>query len=129
MLPPPSTEPIDSDPPYAAYLPGIRARYRAEQAEREAMRLRARADAEAAAGVLRQRFGATRVILFGSVARPGGFFEQSDIDLAVSGIPVSTFFRAWAEAARVASVEVDVVDLAECSPTLRTVIDEEGIEL
>ncbi|MFN0145713.1 MAG: nucleotidyltransferase family protein [Dehalococcoidia bacterium] len=66
-----------------------RAAYRRRLAEAEERRarleLRARALASEAAGVLRERFGATRVLLYGSLAR-GQFLVGSDIDLVAWGI-------------------------------------------
>lgn len=66
-----------------------RAAYRRRLAEAEERRarleLRARALASEAAGVLRERFGATHVLLYGSLAR-GQFLVGSDIDLVAWGI-------------------------------------------
>ena len=47
------------------------------------------------ATVLRQRFGARRVIPFGSVVEHGTWHPGSDLDLAVEGIAPEQFFRAW----------------------------------
>ena len=50
--------------------------------------------AREAAEILRNEFGAKKVILFGSLAQRGRFTLWSDIDLAVQGIPPSRFFEA-----------------------------------
>ena len=47
------------------------------------------------AGEMGQKFGAKKVILFGSLAR-GDCGPIFDIDLAVQGMPASRFFRAVA---------------------------------
>lgn len=114
---------------YAEYIPHIRARWKREQSEWEARRARAWQDARAAAEILYTRFGATQVFAFGSLTRAGMYDERSDIDLAVSGIPASRFFRASAEAAAVCQFELDLIDLTDCSPTLRDEILQTGVRL
>lgn len=80
-------------------------------------------------GELKKQFGAKRVVLFGSLSR-GDFSSCSDIDLAVWGIPADNYFRAVAFACGISDVwKVDVVDVQDCSDTLREVILEEGTEL
>jgi len=89
----------------------------------------ARSVAVGIAEKLRQRFGAKRVVLFGSLARDE-FDRWSDIDLAAWGIPASDFYRAVAFATGYSSTwRVDLVDVEDCSPTLRTAIEQEGVEL
>ncbi|MFZ5911653.1 MAG: nucleotidyltransferase family protein [Chloroflexota bacterium] len=51
-----------------------------------ARRRRALTVARKAAKLLKEKFGAKKVILFGSLARRGGFTRFSDIDLAVRGV-------------------------------------------
>lgn len=46
---------------------------------------------------LRTRFGAERVIIFGSVTGDTPWHGRSDIDLAVEGLPPELFWRAWAD--------------------------------
>nr|WP_290668423.1 nucleotidyltransferase domain-containing protein [Ardenticatena sp.] len=103
------------------------ARARALAARRE----RAWAEARKAARLLKEEFGATRVVLFGSLAREGGRFfdERSDIDLAVWGIAPRRFFVAWAAVEALGETPFDLVDGALASPTLRAVIESEGVEL
>ena len=60
-------------------------------------------------------FGATDVYLFGSIAK-GTFREDSDIDLAVSGIPPEKFFEAMGQAEDILNREIDLVDLDEKNP-------------
>lgn len=54
-----------------------------EQAEQEA---------QALANILYTRYSATNVYLFGSLLEEGRFNENSDIDLAVEGLPGSSCF-------------------------------------
>lgn len=63
----------------------------------------------AAAQRLRQR-GATAVYVFGSVLT-GHIRPDSDVDLAVEGLPPSVFFRAMSEASRIIGRPVDILDL------------------
>ncbi len=76
-----------------------------------------------------KRFGAKRVVLFGSLAR-GDFSSWSDIDLAVWGIPAAKFFKAVSFASGISGMwKVDLVDTQDCSRSLREIILEEGTEL
>jgi predicted nucleotidyltransferase len=59
--------------------------------------------------------GAREVYLFGSAAR-GRMREDSDIDLAVSGLPPAKFFRAHADTERALGRPLDLVDLDEITP-------------
>lgn len=112
---------------YADYLPHIRRRWLAQQEAWEQRRQEAWDAAREVAAILRLRFGAEEVIAFGSLAHGGRFSERSDVDLAVSGIRPGSFFRAWAVAGASCPFELDLVDLADCSPTLRKLIEEEGV--
>ena len=85
--------------------------------------------AESIARELVKRFGARRVVLFGSVAR-GDIHKRSDIDLAVWGIPPKDFYRAVAFASgHSRKWKVDVVDAEDCREFVRRSILEEGVEL
>ena len=76
-----------------------------------------------------ERFGAKKVMLFGSLAR-GGYSRWSDIDLAVWGIPPDVFFKAVSFATGFSKIwKVDLVDGEDCSKGLQDVILKEGIEL
>jgi predicted nucleotidyltransferase len=68
-----------------------KAETRVEVAKR---RRRAMNTARKAAKMLKEKFGAKEVILFGSLARRGCFTLYSDIDLAVRGIPSDKFYAA-----------------------------------
>lgn len=70
-----------------------------------------------AAGALRAA-GASEVYVFGSAAQ-GTAHEDSDIDLAVSGLPPRQFFPALAEAQGQVDRPLDLVDLDEPTPFVR----------
>lgn len=85
--------------------------------------------ASAIAKELKSRFGASRVTLFGSLAR-GDFHRWSDIDLAVWGISPADYYRAVAFASGFSDLfKVDLVDVEDCSESLRQHIQREGVEL
>ena len=68
------------------------------------------------------RYGAARVLLFGSSARATG--EGRDIDLAVEGIPPARFFEFYGELMLKLSKPVDVIDLGSDSAFTRMVAAE-----
>jgi predicted nucleotidyltransferase len=79
------------------------------------------------ATVLRHRFGARRVIPFGSVVEGGTWHAGSDLDLAVEGIAPEQFFRAWAAIRQLLppGLEVDLVDLEHAGEAIRARILQE----
>lgn len=86
--------------------------------------------ARTAARMLCERFGATRVVAFGSLAHRDWFSSWSDIDLAAWGIPSDQFYRAVAAVTGVSfDFEVDLVDPEDCRPAVRQFIEYEGIDL
>ena len=86
--------------------------------------------ARAAAQLLRERFGATRVVIFGSLAHRRWFCPSSDIDLVAWGIPSDQYYRAVAVVTGLsADFKVDLVDPDSCRASLRRVIAQEGIEI
>lgn len=113
---------------YAPYVDAWRKRLAAEREAAEARRHRALEEARHAARLLVQRYGVSRVVLFGSLAWRR-FGPSSDIDLAVEGLPPRQFFRADAELAREIPLPVDLKLLSECPPLLRRRIEEEGVSL
>jgi predicted nucleotidyltransferase len=123
------TKDVPPEEEFAAYLPHIRRRWRARQEAGERRREEAWEAARQVAVLLRDRFSAQRVVAFGSLVHPGFFSERSDVDLAISGIPPGAFFKAWAAAGAGCPFELDLVDLRDCSPALRRLIEEEGVEL
>jgi len=84
----------------------------------------------AVAHLLRERFGARQVIAFGSIVHRAWFTPWSDIDIAVWGIPAHQFYQAVAAVTGISpDFEVDLVDVEDCSISLRRIIKSEGIEL
>ncbi len=84
--------------------------------------------ARQASDLLRRRFGATRVVAFGSLGCRDCFTPWSDIDLAAWGIASDAFYRAVADVTGISSeFKVDLVAVEDCQPALRQVIEEEGV--
>ncbi|MGC8960585.1 MAG: nucleotidyltransferase family protein [Chloroflexia bacterium] len=96
------------------------------RSEQEALLRRVRR----AAALLRSRFGAQRVVLFGSLAHAAWYSPESDIDLAVEGIAGADFWQAWVEVEEmIGDRQIDLIDLATASESLRQAIARHGIEL
>jgi predicted nucleotidyltransferase len=86
--------------------------------------------ARAAAEALRDQFGATRVVVFGSLARREWFTPWSDIDLAAWGISPDAFYRAVAVVTGISpEFKLDLVAPEDCQPSLRHIIEQEGVAL
>ena len=86
--------------------------------------------AQKAARLLRQKFGATRVVAFGSLAHRKWFGQWSDIDLAAWGISAYKFYRAVAVVTGLSpEFKIDLLDPESCRPSLREKIEREGVEL
>jgi predicted nucleotidyltransferase len=101
-----------------------RAETRVEVARR---RRRAMTVARKAAKLLKEKFGAKEVILFGSLARRGSFTLYSDIDLAESGIEPSKFYAAGVAIERISmEFKIDLVDPKDCSPAMIAEIEKDG---
>ena len=62
--------------------------------------------------------GAKEVYVFGSASK-GRMRPNSDIDIAVSGLPPEVFFRAMAKASRALGRPIDLIDLDEDNPFTR----------
>ncbi len=62
--------------------------------------------------------GAREVYVFGSCTT-GTMRDDSDVDLAVSGLPARLFFKAMSQATAVLGREMDLIDLDEAGPFTR----------
>jgi predicted nucleotidyltransferase len=69
----------------------------------------------AAAADLLRRMGAKRVFIFGSAVK-GRLRPDSDVDLAVEGLPPSVYFAAVSKATDILNRPVDLVDLDDRTP-------------
>mgnify|MGYP000856253333 FL=1 len=106
---------------------------KAEWFDSQSLRLRkqqALRIAKQASRILRNQFGARKVVLFGSVTRKDDFGPWSDIDLAAWDIPPDRFFIAIAAVTGLSGdFKIDLVDPLSCKPLLRECIEQEGVEI
>ena len=118
---------------WKSYLEGARRRLvvpdltDAEKREREQLLGRVRKAAEA----LKNKFGARRVLLFGSLAQPFWFKQDSDVDLAVEGLKSGKdFWEAWHVVEEIlADRLVDLIEIETAGECLRHAIQRYGSEL
>ncbi len=114
----------------AVYRAAARRRQERERQELAQLQERAWQAARRAARLLKEQFGATRVVVFGSLVRRDCFTRWSDVDIAAWGIPPEDTFRAIGAVMDIdAEVEVNLVDVGACRPLLLSVIEQEGVEL
>lgn len=86
--------------------------------DRELRRTRLRQAAATAAQLLRQEFGATRVLLFGSLLH-SSLHEALDLDLACEGIASARVAEAQDRLSALIGEPVDLVALEEAEGGLR----------
>ena len=86
--------------------------------------------AKKAAKVLREQYHAKRVAVFGSLLHESCFTEWSDVDIAAWGIPPEKTFRAIGTILDLdPSIEINLVDVNTCTPTLLRAIEQEAVDL
>jgi predicted nucleotidyltransferase len=114
----------------AVYRATARRRRQQEQTELDYRREQAWAAARQAVRLLKTRFKATRVVVFGSLARGSGFTRWSDVDIAAWGIAREDTFRAIGAVLDMdTEITVNLVDVNTCRPSLLEVIEQDGIDL
>jgi predicted nucleotidyltransferase len=110
-----------------SYRVAARRRHEAEQralARREQLAWEL---ARRAATLLRDEFRADRVVVFGSIIHPGCFTAWSDVDVAAWGLDSRDTLRAMEAVSDLSQeIPVNLVDVAACSASLRSVIEQEG---
>lgn len=112
------------------YRPYVAHRQR-QQAEMRS-RLKARHQlgiqiAQKLAATLKAEFGATKVVLFGSMLTARSVNLRSDIDLAVWDLPIKDYFCALSRlASQAEKFDVDLVRIKEAPDSLRDYILKEG---
>jgi predicted nucleotidyltransferase len=75
-----------------------------------------------AAAKLLRGMGATQVFVFGSATK-NGLRPDSDIDMAVTGLPPVVYFSAISKASDIFGRPVDLVDLDDPTPLVRHLVD------
>jgi predicted nucleotidyltransferase len=83
-----------------------------------------------AATLLKEQFGASRVVVCGSLLQQDGFTHWSDVDLAAWGLRPEDTFRAMGAVADLDDdMAVSLVDMGACRPSLLAAIERGGREL
>jgi len=88
--------------------------------------------ARTAADLLRMEYGATRVVVFGSLAWKTLFTPWSDIDLAAWGIKPEAYYSAAGAAMDMGleeGIKIDLVDAENCSKEFYGSIDKSGVDV
>jgi len=112
------------------YRASARKRWQDEAHELDRRHTEAKRVARMAANLLRERFGATRVVLFGSLAHGLWYSETSDIDLACEGLASEAYLLAVARLQDISDeFKFDVVPLESCRADLREAILKEEVQL
>jgi uncharacterized protein len=114
-----------------SYILTARAKEQANNKALEHRRSQAMVVAQDAAELLRSEFGATRIVLFGSVLSDPGdrsFHLDSDIDLAVWGIGDLLYFKAVGKLQGLSEFAIDLVE-PEDAPAYVLEAIAKGLEL
>jgi predicted nucleotidyltransferase len=114
----------------AAYRAGAERRQLRQAREAAARRERAWEVAREAARVLREEFGARRVVAFGSLARAAGFHARSDVDLAAWGIGEDVYYRAVSRLLGLdPDISVDLIRVEYAAARLVEAAEREGVDV
>ena len=104
--------------------------YTTEISTDEARIQRAWQIAHRVAATLYQEFQATHVAVFGSLAEQEHFSKQSDIDIAVSGIPTEMYFRAVAKTLDFSrEFRIELVNFENCKGRFRERVQHQWIPI
>ena len=96
----------------------------------EALLHRAWKTARQVAVMLYENFEATQVAVFGSLAERDWFSEQSDIDIAVWGLPPNSYFRAVSETIGFSrEFKIDLVRFESCKEVFRKRVQSQAIPI
>ena len=105
----------------------LRERERARAERLEGRRAQAAADCRAIVDMIVKVYQPVRVYQWGSVLRPGGFRDYSDIDIAIQGITdARRFFEILGEAERMTSFPVDLVQMEKVAVEYAEEIRQHG---
>jgi predicted nucleotidyltransferase len=113
----------------AQYRATVRRRQAEQEQQQQARQQRGWQVAREAAQVLKQEFGAQQVWLFGSLLDVQRVRAESDIDLAIAGLPDDRYLAAVARLLDLSDFSVDLVQLEHASPRIRQMIEQKGVEL
>lgn len=123
--------------PKLALTDAALAKYRATAQRRQTQRLQwqqkrqqqGQQIAQQASKILKREFGVKRVRLFGSLLDSKRVHPESDIDLAVEGLPGKHYLTAVTRMLDLSDFSIDLVQIEHTRPRLKAVIEEQGIEV
>lgn len=100
---------------------------RQEQQKRYNQQLaqQARQDLQKVVDLLLDEYNVTQIILFGSLCK-GTFNQESDIDLAVAGIPAPEYFHVLAQVNSISQRWIDLKPLEELEPHFKKRVLQTG---
>jgi predicted nucleotidyltransferase len=99
-----------------------------QQRQNRALADQARLELEQIVQFLLEAYPVQQIILFGSLVK-GQFGSTSDIDLAVAGLPSSSFFEAYGAITRLTQFKVDLKPLESLHPHFRRRVLKQGEKL
>ena len=102
-----------------------RERFREEREKEKERYKRAKGTIPSIVAVLK-RYGAKRIILFGSILDEDRFGDRSDIDIVVEGIREREFLRAYADCMMKFDFEIDLKPLEKLKGLFRKMVLEKG---
>jgi predicted nucleotidyltransferase len=106
------------------YRAGLQQKLKQQQQEQRGWEV-----ARQAAQILKSRWGASKVVLFGSMLDAKKVHTRSDIDLAVWGLSPDDYFRTLAELLDLdPEFAIDLVEIEQAKPHIQSAI-QAGIEL
>jgi predicted nucleotidyltransferase len=112
------------------YKRTARKRWKHEQIQRQKRREQAWHLARRAATLLKAQYNINKVVLFGSLTHPDRFMKWSDVDLAAWGLTSENWLQAMAAVRDLSGeIQLNLVDVSNCTPELLVVIEREGILL
>ena len=112
----------------AVYRASAMRRVRRRQQEMVRRRERAWVVARAAAELLKAKYQAQKVMLFGSLARNDPFYPRSDVDLVVWGLDEKLYYRVVSRLLDLdPTIKVDLVMAEQAPPALLEAIEREGV--
>jgi predicted nucleotidyltransferase len=107
----------------------LRARDRRRAERRRRLWEQAKQDADRTIALIVREFRPARIYQWGSIVHPEHFAEYSDIDIAVEGLPggAAEYFRLLAEAEKLTSFPLDIVELEHIEPEFAELIRTYGV--
>ena len=105
----------------------LRDRAQARSEQFEEMRGQAVSDVRAIIDMIAERYAPIRIYQWGSVLRPKGFRDYSDIDIAVEGVTdAQTFFAMLGDVQAMTRFSLDLVQINKIAPEYAEDIRQHG---